>query len=64
MNSENLNCRGEETAVCPATCNTIALVCPPEQPWDRLYTPDDGLAMGTLFESLNLPFIGCEGRKQ
>lgn len=63
MNKENLNCRGEETTVCPETCDTVALVCPPAQPWHALYTPDDGLAAGTLFEDLNLPFVGCEGRK-
>ena len=61
--SERINCRGEETQAYPAVCHTVALVCPPEQHWEKLYTPEDGLEMGTIFESLNLPFVGCEGRK-
>ena len=54
MNIESTNCQGDMS--CKMLCHTPALVCPPEQCWDRLYTPEEGLEMGTMFDVLNLPF--------
>jgi hypothetical protein len=31
----------------------------PWQQWECVYNPDEGLARGTIFPSLDLPFYGC-----
>ncbi len=36
----------------------LAMAYVPMQEWRRLYTPADALKYGTLFEELNLPFLG------
>mgnify|MGYP005778150349 FL=1 len=38
----------------------LAMAYVPSQPWDQLYEPDVALARGTLFRSLDLPWIGEE----
>ena len=31
----------------------------PWQEWGKTYPPNEGLACGTIFPCLNLPFFGC-----
>jgi hypothetical protein len=31
----------------------------PWQQWNKIYEPCEGLANGTIFPELNLPFFGC-----
>ncbi len=38
----------------------LAMSYVPIQVWQKLYTPEDGLTRGTIFEQLDLPFIGEE----
>ena len=38
----------------------LAMGYVPLQKWQKLYRPDTGLSRGTLFEELDLPFIGEE----
>lgn len=39
---------------------SLAIAYVPEQRWECLYEPDVALNRGTLFRSLDLPFIGEE----
>lgn len=36
---------------------TLAMATVPPQPWEPLYPPDQALARGTVFKSLDLPFF-------
>ncbi len=38
----------------------LAMSYTPIQIWQKLYSPEDGLARGTIFMQLDLPFIGEE----
>lgn len=38
----------------------LAMSYVPIQIWQRIYSPQDGLERGTIFEQLDLPFIGEE----
>lgn len=38
----------------------LAMSYVPIQVWQMLYTPEDGFMRGTIFEQLDLPFIGEE----
>ena len=41
----------------PRTMHTsLAMVHSPEQPFEELYSPEEGLAHGTLFKELYKPF--------
>ncbi|MBO5788827.1 MAG: spore coat associated protein CotJA [Clostridia bacterium] len=40
----------------PPAYPSLAMVYSPEQYWGQLYTPEEGLEIGTIFECLNLPF--------
>ena len=40
----------------------LAMVYSPEQAFENLYEPDEGLAHGTVFQALDMPFLG-DGRK-
>ena len=48
------------TAPQDQSCFALAMAYVPSQPWDQLYEPDVALARGTLFRSLDLPWIGEE----
>lgn len=39
---------------------SLAMAYIPKQEWGALYDPDVALARGTLFQNLDLPFIGEE----
>ncbi|MCL2578787.1 MAG: spore coat associated protein CotJA [Oscillospiraceae bacterium] len=39
-------------------CVTLGMAYIPMQVWGNLYTPEDGFARGTIFEELDLPFVG------
>lgn len=39
-------------------CITLAMSYVPMQKWQKLYEPEDGFSRGTIFEELDLPFIG------
>ena len=41
---------------------SLAMVYSPEQAFEKLYEPDEGLTRGTVFEALEKPFFG-DGRK-
>lgn len=36
----------------------IAMAYVPMQQWEEIYNPTEGLSFGTIFPSLNLPFMG------
>ena len=36
----------------------VAMTYVPMQPWEEPYDPETGLAAGTIFSSLDLPFLG------
>ena len=38
----------------------LAMSYVPMQVWQKLYSPQDGFARGTIFMQLDLPFIGEE----
>ena len=42
-------------------CEHLAIVTSPMQCWQKLYTPCEALAAGTLFKELYLPLMGCPG---
>ncbi len=67
--------RGEGDAIgnchTPSPCTTgndplagasLAMVYSPEQAFEKLYEPDEGLGRGTIFTALDKPFFG-DGRK-
>ena len=66
--------REEETQACreggaPCTSGNdpllgmpLAMVYSPEQAFENLYEPDEGLSRGTIFTALDMPFLG-DGRK-
>lgn len=39
-------------------CVTLAMAYVPMQQWRMLYEPEDGFSRGTIFEELDLPFLG------
>ena len=39
-------------------CITLAMAYIPMQQWQKLYEPEDGFSRGTIFEELDLPFMG------
>lgn len=45
------------TATCP-DCLPLAMAYVPMQKWQKIYDPDVALSRGTLFEQLDLPFLG------
>ena len=47
---------------CPLAGYPLAMVYSPEQAFENLYEPDEGLAHGTVFIALDMPFMG-DGRK-
>ena len=64
-NNSQLNCRGEREST-PFNQNNgelrysqLAMVYSPSQQWRMLYTPEEGLTRGTLFEELYKPLEGC-----
>ena len=64
MSCEQNNCNGEQMSCPVSVCHTPAMVCPPMQEWTDIYTPEEGLAMGTMFKALDLPFHpNCEGER-
>lgn len=62
------DCRGKE--ISPRNENTavescpLAMVYPVKQVFKNLYEPGAGLARGTLFAELDLPFTASEGGKR
>ena len=46
----------------PLTGYPLAMVYSPEQGFDDLYEPEEGLSRGTVFVALDLPFEGDTGR--
>ena len=62
---ENQSCT--EKAPCtsgndPLLGMSLAMVYSPEQAFENLYEPDEGLSHGTIFTTLDMPFLG-DGRK-
>lgn len=62
---------GENSCPSPSPCTTgrdplqgasLAMVYSPEQAFEKLYEPDEGLVRGTVFIALDKPFFG-DGRK-
>lgn len=47
---------------CPLAGMSLAMVYSPEQAFENLYEPEEGLAHGTVFIALDMPFLG-DGRK-
>ena len=41
---------------------SLAMVYSPEQAFEDLYEPEEGLSHGTIFTALDMPFLG-DGRK-
>ena len=39
----------------------LAMAYVPMQQWRKLYSPEEALRRGTMFEELDLPFLGEEG---
>ena len=46
---------------CPLSGYPLAMVYSPEQGFENMYEPEEGLARGTLFKALDMPFEG-DGR--
>jgi len=46
-----------------AHSTSLAMVYSPVQRFEHIYEPEKALSRGTLFEALDLPFVGC-GRKE
>lgn len=42
------------------TGKPLAMAYVPWQKWQNIYDPDKGFQCGTIFEELNLPFLGCK----
>jgi hypothetical protein len=47
----------EKPAACP-DCLPLAMAYVPMQKWQKIYDPDLAICRGTLFEQLDLPFLG------
>ena len=45
-----------------ANMPALAMVYSPAQPWRMIYTPEDALSHGTLFEELYKPLEDCYGK--
>ena len=56
---ENAPCT---SGACPLAGYPLAMVYSPEQAFENLYEPDEGLSRGTIFKALDMPFLG-DGRK-
>ena len=39
-------------------CGVIGICYVPVQKWEQIYDEDTGFSVGTIFPSLNLPFLG------
>lgn len=50
------NCCGERNQGYPS----LAIVTSPSQVWQKLYSPCDAMAHGTLFCELFKPWVGCK----
>lgn len=50
----------QENKICNLQDLPLAMAYVPIQIWQKLYTPNDGFSRGTIFEQLDLPFIGEE----
>jgi len=50
------------SGTCPLAGYSLAMVYSPEQAFENLYEPDEGLSHGTVFQALDMPFFG-DGRK-
>ena len=50
------------SGACPLAGYPLAMVYSPEQAFENLYEPDEGLTHGTVFIALDMPFLG-DGRK-
>ena len=50
------------SGACPLAGFPLAMVYSPEQAFENLYEPDEGLSRGTVFIALDMPFMG-DGRK-
>ena len=70
-NGERSDVGSENGCPSPAPCTTgsdplsgasLAMVYSPEQAFEMLYEPDEGLVHGTIFQALDKPFFG-DGRK-
>lgn len=55
----NDNCT---SGTCPLTGYPLAMVYSPEQGFENLYEPEEGLSRGTIFAALDFPFEGDTGR--
>lgn len=56
------NCRHDSAQSCggdPLYGMPLAMGYVPWQEWGKIYDPEEGLANGTIFPGLNLPFLGC-----
>ena len=51
-------CVGQSSSTPPS----LAMVYSPEQSWRMIYTPEDALSHGTLFEELYKPLEDCYGK--
>ena len=62
----NCNQDDDETALseCPVMLGapSLAMVYSPEQAFDGLYEPEEGLSRGTVFIALEKPFFGDGGK--
>lgn len=54
--------RPDTGGVCPHGARPLAMVYSPVQEWRELYDNEMGLAHGTLFKELDLPFLGGDVR--
>ena len=51
-----------KNTACNCSMPSLAMVYPPYQKFDCLFSPCDALVKGTLFNELNKPFYGtCDG---
>lgn len=42
----------------------LAMAYVPWQTWDNIYDTEKGFQCGTIFQEMNLPFLGKGGRKR
>lgn len=53
-------CRERETDICsiPQDKCSLAMAYVPIQNWEEMYSEEKALEVGTVFPSLNFPFLG------
>ena len=62
MGCQTCDARMNDEAMPDKNCDEhLAIVTSPVQCWQKLYTPVEALAAGTLFKDLYLPLMGCPG---